>query len=303
VKTAMTGVERGTQAGRQAAAHFLDCSTMPSPWDHTRAELDRWASQGLKASFWVRDDDAIETSPQLTRLHALAINHDISIGLAIIPAQLDPSLPPYIKNQGHRFYPMCHGWTHANHAEAGRRPAEFGADRPMNMLVSEARLAYRTFSSHFGERGIVFVPPFGRISKPLVRALPELGFSGVSAAAGWLERRLSRLSDWNVRFPIAAAQPWSCVPRLDVHIDPINWRTRTAHHPAIISQALVRCLRARRNGWLDVNRPIGLVTHHRDHDESIWQVCDALLQVVRPHPAVQFLHADQFFGRTPAAVH
>jgi hypothetical protein len=274
------------------------------PWEDAQRELDCWAMQGLRVAFWVRDDDAFRTSDQLARLHELAENHDITIGLAVIPAKLHPCLPRYIiSKDGQRFHPMCHGWQHINHARAGRRPAEFGRERPISALLKDAQLAYRAFSNHFGGADVVFVPPFGRISRALVRALPEIGFSGISGAAGWLERKLSHLSDWNIRIPTVGSLCRSDVPRLDVQIDPIDWRDRTAHNPAMISQTLVRCLRARRNGLLASSLPIGLVTHHLDHDESVWRACDALVRLLRRHEAVKFLHVCQFFSRIPEAAH
>jgi hypothetical protein len=239
----------------------------------------------------------------LARLHELAENHDITIGLAIIPAKLHPSLPRYVSEHGRRFYPMCHGWRHINHARSGHRPAEFGAERPISALVNDARLAYQAFSSHFGDVDVVFVPPFGRISRTLIRALPDIGFSGISGAAGWLERKLMHLSDWNIRIPTISSLWRSGVPRLDVQIDPIDWRERTARDPAIISEALVRCLRARRNGLLASSLPIGFVTHHLDHDESVWRACDAVLRVLRRHEAVEFLQVGQFFRGASNGVH
>ncbi len=264
-------------------------------WEDTQRELDCWTRQGLQARFWVRDDDAVGTSERLTRLHDLAEKHEITIGLAVIPARLQPDLPDYIREGGHRFHPMCHGWRHINHARVGSRPSEFGRERPISALVSDAQLARRAFASHFGKVDAVFVPPFGRISRALLTALPEIGFSGISGAAGWLERKLSYLSDWHVGIPAIASLRRCTVPTLDVQIDPIDWRDRTAHDPRVISHALVRCLRARRNGSLASSLPIGIVTHHLDHEESIWRVCDALLQLLRSHEAAKFLHVAQFF--------
>jgi hypothetical protein len=164
-------------------------------------------------------------------------------------------------------------------------------------LVKDAQLAYRAFGDHFGEADVVFVPPFGRISKALLEVLPDVGFSGISGAAGWLERQLWRLSDWNIRVPTVASLFRSKVPRLDVQIDPIDWHGRTAQDPATITQSLVRCLRTRRNGPLASNLPIGLVTHHLDHDEKVWQACEILLQILRRHEAATFLHVGQYFRR------
>ena len=173
----------------------------------------------------------------------------------------------------------------------------------MTVLVADARLAHCAFSSHFGAADVVFVPPFGRMSQALVSALPQIGFSGISGAAGWLERRLSQLSDWDIRVPRIGPVYRSEVSRLDVQIDPINWQDRTAHDPAKINQILVRCLRARRHGLLASSLPIGIVTHHLDHDESIWRACDALLQLLRCHQAVKFLNVRDFFRCPPKTAH
>src|SRR5690348_870924 len=58
---------------------------MSRSWEDVSHELDCWATRGLKARFWVRDDDACEMSTPLARLHELAMRHDITVGLAIIP--------------------------------------------------------------------------------------------------------------------------------------------------------------------------------------------------------------------------
>ncbi len=271
---------------------------MSQPWEDTQRELDCWAHQDLEATFWIRDDDAVGKSDRLTRLHELAEKYEITIGLAVIPAQLHGDLPEYLQHDGHRFHPMCHGWRHINHARAGRRPSEFGRERPISELVSDAQLARRAFGNHFRTVDAVFVPPFGRISRALLTALPEIGFTGVSNAAGWLERKLLYLSDWHVRIPAIGSSRRCNVQTLDVQIDPIDWPDRTAHDPLVISRALVRCLRARRHGLLPSSLPIGIVTHHLDHDESVWQVCDALLQLLRRHEAVKFLHVGKFFQTT-----
>ena len=42
------------------------------PWVELQAELDRWQEAGKTARFWLRDDDAIEPTPQLERFLVLA---------------------------------------------------------------------------------------------------------------------------------------------------------------------------------------------------------------------------------------
>lgn len=269
---------------------------MSRTWDDARHELDCWSKRGLKARFWVRDDDACEMSAPLARLHDLANRHDIVIGLAVIPGRTQSSLLQFMNDEGRRFHPMCHGWQHINYAPVGHKPSEFGAGRPVAALIHDAQLAFNTFSRHFTDADAVFVPPFGQISRAMIRALPGIGFRGVSAGPGWLERKLSRLPDWNIRIPGAKVPRWTRLPRLDVQIDPIDWRKRTAHSADRICDAIVRCLRPRRMGFLASDVPIGVVTHHMAHDDKIWQVCDGVLGFLRHHDAVEFLHVGQFFA-------
>jgi hypothetical protein len=42
------------------------------PWATLQRELDRWAESGKTATFWWRDDDAVEETPQLQTLDALS---------------------------------------------------------------------------------------------------------------------------------------------------------------------------------------------------------------------------------------
>jgi hypothetical protein len=260
---------------------------MSRTWEDARCELDCWARRGLKARFWVRDDDASEMSAPLARLHDLATSYEITIGLAVIPGKVQPSLLQFMNDEEHRFHAMCHGWQHINYAPRGRTPAEFGHDRPMSALIHDAKLAFSTFREYLTDSHVVFVPPFGQISRSMIRALPGVGFTGMSGGAGWLERRLS------LRMP-----SWFNVPRLDVHIDPINWRRRTAHSADTICDALVRCLRQRRIGFLSSDAPIGLLTHHLAHDEKVWAACNDILDFLRHHRAVEFLDVGQFFEAT-----
>jgi hypothetical protein len=269
---------------------------MSRSWEDVSHELDCWARRGLKARFWVRDDDACEMSTPLARLHELAMRHDITVGLAIIPAKVRPGLLKFMADEGRRFHPMCHGWQHTNHSRAGRKPAEFGGERPISAAINDARSAFDAFRKYFAGCNAVFVPPFGQISGAMARALPAIGFAGLSAGPGWLERKLSHLPSMAIRIPTGRMARLSSIRRLDVHVDPIDWQRRTAHSEDTICKAIVRSLRPRRMGLLASEIPVGLVTHHLAHDDRIWGACNDALDVLRNHRAVEFLHVGQFFG-------
>ena len=61
-------------------------------WQALHEELDRWAQAGRTATFWWRDDDAVDVTPALERLLTQAADHGLTIGLAVIPAQVTEAL-------------------------------------------------------------------------------------------------------------------------------------------------------------------------------------------------------------------
>ncbi|WP_407158779.1 hypothetical protein [Bradyrhizobium sp. STM 3557] len=262
-------------------------------FDEPRRELDLWAARGLKASFWMRDDDAVEVSDSLVLLREIAARYAVKIGLAVIPGQAVPELTSFLETNARHFYPMCHGWQHINY-NTRHKPAEFGAERPHPKLVHDAELALGSFSAAFRHVKPIFVPPFNRITPALIRALPRVGFFGVSLMPTLLEQKLARLgSKINVALPVPLPDLRSS-NRIDVHIDLINWQTRSAQDYRLLAQQLVRELRYRRLGYLRTDSPIGLLTHHLAHNLSIWRACDDVLGFLRSHPAVQFLDLDQW---------
>jgi hypothetical protein len=257
-------------------------------FDEPRRELDLWATRGLKASFWLRDDDAVEVSDSLVLLRETAARYALRIGLAVIPGQAVPELTGFLEANARHFYPMCHGWQHINY-NTGHRPAEFGAERPHQNLVRDAELALDSFSTAFPDVKPIFVPPFNRITPGLIRALPGVGFFGVSLMPAGFEQKLARLgSKLNVSLPMQIPDLRSS-NRIDVHIDLVNWQTRSAQSYRLLAERMVRELRYRRLGYLRTDSPIGLLTHHLAHDLSIWRACDDILGFLGAHSAVQFL--------------
>jgi hypothetical protein len=258
-------------------------------WDEVRRELDCWTDAGLTAKFWVRDDDAFQLSENLERLHDLATRHNVKIGLAVIPGKVVADLSDFLDDNTQQFYPMCHGWKHTNYNRKNR-PAEFGPDRQISSMIIDAKSALDLFSRRFGKAKAIFVPPFNRATPALIRALPSIGFFGVSLMPNSLERKILQFgSRLNWRLAIKILDFSSGGPRIDVHLDLINWKTKTAQETKTIVNQLVQHLRGRRLGFLAAGTPIGLLTHHLDHDERIWCFCDEVLEVLRSHAAVDFI--------------
>jgi len=259
---------------------------MRGNWIKLQHELDCWADQGLTARFWARDDDAHELTEPLVRLHALARDHKITVGLAVVPGLLDSELLNFLGAAKRQFFPMCHGWKHINHAPANR-PSEFGNDRPFYRLLNDLQLAYNRFRRCFGHSNVIFVPPYAGIAPSLIKALPSVGFSGLSIGPGFVEFHLAQLAE-KVWIPGIKLPRRSTVPQINAQIDLIDWHLATARDAGSVAESLVGYLRLRRRGILNSDSPLGLLTHHLRHDEKVWTLYEDLLEFLCHHHAVQF---------------
>ncbi|MDR3572002.1 MAG: hypothetical protein P4L81_07525, partial [Candidatus Pacebacteria bacterium] len=242
----------------------------------------------MTAKFWVRDDDAIETSQSLERLRDFADNYGIRIGLAVIPGKIRPNLTDFLDLSPKQFYPMCHGWNHIDHGRVNK-PGEFGPDRPLSNMINDARSALSLFSERFDTVKAIFVPPFNRVTPAVVRALPNIGFFGVSLMPSYLERKVLQFGPPLAWTNLIKIPEFSGSPRIDVHLDMIDWKTNTARETDRIVDHLVRHLRGRRLGLLPASTPIGLLTHHLVHNDEIWRSCNEALEVLRSDNAVEFI--------------
>jgi hypothetical protein len=258
-------------------------------------EIARWRAIGQRPAFWIRDDDAHAACAELERLTAIAIRHNVSVGLAFVPGLLVADLIPFLRRQAGKLYPMCHGWKHVNYGSPDN-PSEFGSTRPQPAARLDAVRALETFRHHFPEVPAIFVPPFNRIAPQMIDALTGIGFAGLSAAPRPLERRMARLIgrlDWaGPKLNIA----WrGSLPRVDAHVDLINWRTGSARDLNGIADALLGQLRVRRRAFLPARAPIGLLTHHRVHDEPIWRLLEALIVFLKDELGGEFVDVDRMF--------
>lgn len=257
-------------------------------WEAVRRELDCWAEAGLTAKFWVRDDDAVEVSDNLLRLREFAANYDIRVGLAVIPGKLQLDLPGFLDHNKKQFYPMCHGWKHIDHSR-GNKPGEFGPDRPLLNMIGDAQAALGLFCEHFSAVKAIFVPPFNRVTGAMVKTLPKIGFFGVSLMPNFLERKILRFGSQLAWSGLIKIPNFAEFPRVDVHLDLINWKTKSAQESSTTINQLIQHLRARRLGLLAANTPIGLLTHHLVHDERIWRALNEASEVLKAHSAAEFI--------------
>lgn len=259
------------------------------PWDALRAELDAWADAGRTATFWWRDDDAVEPTPALDRLCALAGAAGVPLALAVIPAHATAALARALDaHPGGRpgVSVIQHGWSHANHAPPGAKKTELGAERPADAVLAELAAGRERLAALFGGRFVAaLAPPWNRIAPAVPARLPEAGLVGLSTHAA--------------RGP---ARPG--LTQVNTHLDPVDWHGAGAApggaraflgDAAALAPALAH-LAARRAGTADPDEPTGLLTHHLVMDEATWTFAERFLTVTRAHPAARWLDAPALFA-------
>ena len=251
-------------------------------WQALDAELDTWQAAGKQATFWWRDDDASRPGPQLTRLLTLSQTNGIPIALATIPATARVCFAKMIRD-----YPLVqvlqHGYAHINHAKSGGVVGawELGLQRPLESVLTELAKGRDILTGLFGtDRFLpVMVPPWNRIDPSLFDQLPALGFIGLSLCG-----------------PRTNAEVAPGLRLVNTHCDPIKWKStaRFTGTAKAIAQ-LLEHLKARRFGTVDASEPTGILTHHIDSSDAVWDFCEVLLSRLSRHPAAHFLQPEELF--------
>ncbi|MCE9523718.1 MAG: hypothetical protein K8S25_14970, partial [Alphaproteobacteria bacterium] len=120
-------------------------------WGGVAEELDLWAREKRVAQFWWRDDDAHNVSEQLKRMLAIARRFDVTVGLSVIPAKVQPRLAAAL-TRAREADILVHGFAHENHARAGQAKREFGGERRLQQCLDDLARGLDLMRSAFGER-------------------------------------------------------------------------------------------------------------------------------------------------------
>ena len=222
-------------------------------------ELQRWKASDHAPVFWWRDDDAREATVALNRLLDLARRFQAPITIAAVPDGDIRGLVEACRDVGGAELAI-HGFRHENRAPPGRPSGEVNdLDRLADVLL-ELGTVLEVFR-RAGVRPSLFVPPWNNAHPTLKKAV---GLRGLSLSC-YGEMR----SD---------DEP----TRLDTHLDVMRWKPEPRFRGAM--RFLLRARRAlaerRLKGLWD--EPLGLLTHHLDHDERAWRFLEAFLPVARP---------------------
>lgn len=251
-------------------------------WVLLEEELNVWAANGIHATFWWRDDDAIAAGEKLDRL--IRLTQCSGLLLACIPAHAQQTLASSIAGCKH-VYVAQHGYSHTNHAPRGQGYGawELGMHRGMTPVMAELEHGKALLQDLIGEAFLpVVVPPWNRIDGQLFAPIAQIGFRGVSA--------------FGIRDPDVHS---SGLIVANAHCDPIRWKGGAIFasvHKTIMQ--LVEHLRARRNGQADNQEHTGFLTHHIDLDDAGWRFSEQLAAVIDSHPSARWVSPDAVFGKS-----
>ena len=235
--------------------------------------LDQAAARGIKIPFWWRDDDAVDATPALEQLLALARRHDVPLALAVVPKQATAVLAKRLASEP-KVSVFQHGWRHRNHAPEGAKQVELGDHRPAEVVLEELRLGFARLTELFSASFLpVLVPPWNRIADRVRERRQEIALAGLSTFG---------------------KAPPSDPHWVNVHLDIFEWRPiRRPVEPGEGYAVLATEMDRRLAGDPE---PIGIMTHHLVHEEASWTFLDDLLGLIAKHPAVEWPSHAALFG-------
>lgn len=242
-----------------------------SCWQALDIELDHWNASGRKIGLWLRDDDAIAPSPALNRLSNLADRFAAPILLAVIPLLAEPALAGELRGMP-LLRPCQHGASHRNHAPAGSKKSEFGAERTASDVGTDIAQGRQRLHDLLGDEVLpIFVPPWNRIAQRHAARLEALGFAGLSCFRGYRHG------------------PGGGPRLLNTDVDIMDWHGgRIGRSATEVLGDLVALLAQGRQGAAgDIE--LGLLLHHRDHDETAWSFLAGILAATSAHSAVRLI--------------
>lgn len=229
-------------------------------------------------TMFIRDDDAGWDDARLFALLDTVEQARTPIDLAVIPRVIAAATAQQLCARIDRNGVTAaiglhqHGWSHCNH-ERVERKCEFGGARAVPAQRADLSQGRERLAELFGARlDAIFTPPWNRCGPATPALLAELGFEALSRDRG------------------APAQQQ--LPELAVDIDWCKQRRAAADIDDFRSRLdleLGACVAAA--------RPVGLMLHHAQMDDSDRGVLAQLLATLGSHPMVRFALMRQLLQR------
>lgn len=229
--------------------------------DSLRRALDLRASRDAPATFWLRDDDAVEPTPALDQLLGLTQHYRVPVTLAVIPAFSGQALAAALRPLT-EVEVAVHGWSHRSFAEPGEKNQELGLHRPREVVLHELGRGFAHLASLHGQQFVpVLVPPWNRIDAALTDGLAPMGFRALSVFGPELP---------------------GPIRQINTQVDLIDWRGTRCGKPAAMLVAEII-------GRMNSGAPMGFLTHHLVHDADAWQFIDRMFHATADHPGCAWL--------------
>lgn len=223
-------------------------------------ELALWAKAGHAPVLWWRDDDARVPTQALERLLSLSRRHDAPLTLAAIAG---PSLAMLVRHiEAEPGVELAvHGFKHVNRQPDGQGFGEIVDSDDVDWVRAQLRATVATFH-RAGVAPTLFVPPWNNLKPQLLEVLPD---SSISVVSGF---------DLN-------SGSGDGVTRLDAHLDVLRWKGGGRFRGTWRFLSRMRRLLAQRRLAGQWDEPIGLLTHHLDHDQATWLFLETFLAAFR----------------------
>jgi hypothetical protein len=229
--------------------------------------LEIWSEAGRQLNLWWRDDDARSPSRDLERLVDLAEKHRVALTLAVIPDRNLERLAASLEDC-RLVTTIQHGVDHVNRSRRTWLPLEFDVDHPVGDILMRLTAGRERLSAMARHRDLL-APPWNRIGANVISAAAKAGFAGISAFGGPSRRQAG-------------------LAHIDAHLDPLRWNDGAKFRGAAsIYRRIRRLMRERRrtNQW---HEPIGLLTHHLQHDSESWNFLEGFLAETAARPVVRW---------------
>jgi predicted deacetylase len=222
------------------------------------SELRLWTKAGHAPVLWWRDDDARGPTGALEQLLNLARRHKAPLTLASIAG---PHLPLLVRRvERHRLVEIAvHGFQHLNRQPEGRGFGEIVETDEIDWVRSQLRTTVMAFH-RAGVNPSLFVPPWNNLQPQLMVALAD---SPLRAVSGF--DQMTSVKDG--------------VARLDAHLDVLRWKDGARFRGQWKFLIRMRRLLQQRRLAGQWDEPIGLLTHHLDHDHATWLFLERFLAI------------------------
>ena len=207
-----------------------------------------------------RDDDAGWGDDRLWALLDLFDRRALPVDLAVIPAELRPTLAAELTVRARAGGVLLHqhGFAHANHEPTGRK-CEFGPARSYEAQAADITRGAAILADAFGELvAPVFTPPWNRCTAVTADALADAGFAVLS------------------RDSTATPLPDARIPEVPVTVDWFGSRKGVRWTPYELAGRLAAAIRS--------DGPVGIMLHHAVTDDGEFVALGALLALLSTHP-------------------